>query len=165
MNWLLFQTQHLIFYVYVNDYRNAFREGWRIIGLAKMDPATILGFLSSNVSTCKQMTHGDPKWHVVWWRNIDAIESDPKLQTNLKHASLCSLFSIIQLSLRNIPIFEYYVLNFYMLLMRLNKKLYKSNAQQNITTAWGWSRTRTYRYYLSIRDKILLASLLFIWVK
>jgi hypothetical protein len=28
-------------------------------GLAKMDQATILGFLSSNVSTCKKMTYKD----------------------------------------------------------------------------------------------------------
>jgi hypothetical protein len=61
-----FQTHQHIIYVYENDLRNDFREGWSMKGLAKMDQETILGFLSSYVSsTCLQMTYGDPKLHVV----------------------------------------------------------------------------------------------------
>jgi hypothetical protein len=42
-------------YMHENVHRNDCREGWGIKGLAKMDQETILGFLSSNVSTCIQM--------------------------------------------------------------------------------------------------------------
>ncbi len=62
MDWQ-FQTQKHIFYEYENDPRNDFRERWCIICLTKMDQETILGFLSSNVSTCKPMMYGDAKWH------------------------------------------------------------------------------------------------------